>query len=94
MDKDLNLLECDISSLAASVPTTNGGGLHGHVGMICNDATYITILNGRAAFIVPTNLGTHPTTVSHTKHPKKCLITFLAMMQTWMTMMSLNSSQG
>ena len=38
MDEDLNQLETEHSKMAASIPTLNGGGSHGHVGMIADDA--------------------------------------------------------
>jgi hypothetical protein len=63
MDEDLNLLVKELTNAAGSVATKNGGGEHGHVGMVINDAEYITFSNGGARFVVPTNPGPYPTTV-------------------------------
>ena len=47
-DKDLNLLTKELSTVAASIPTTNGGGQHGHMGLILDAAEYIMFLhNGK-----------------------------------------------
>ena len=50
--------------MAASIPTGNGGGMHGHVGMLLKDAKYITFLHSGAQFIIPTNPGLYPTIVN------------------------------
>ena len=44
-DKDLNLLTKELTTAAASIPTTNGGGQHGHVRLILDAAEYITFLH-------------------------------------------------
>ena len=62
-DEDLNLLIKELTNAAGSVATQNGGGEHGHVGMVIDDAEYITFSNGGARFVVPTNPGPYPTTV-------------------------------
>ena len=41
-DKDLNLLAKELTNAAGSVATQNGGGEHGHVGMVVEEAEYIT----------------------------------------------------
>ena len=47
-DEDVNLLIKELSTAAASIPTTNGGGQHGHIGLIINIAEYIMFLhNGK-----------------------------------------------
>ena len=43
---------------AAAVPTTLGGGKHGHIGLIMKDSLYATLSTD--AFIVPTPLGPFP----------------------------------
>ena len=60
IDKDLNKLKSTLSELATSIPTINGGGSHGHVGMITDDALYCTFSNGGALFVTPTNPGPYP----------------------------------
>jgi hypothetical protein len=66
-DEDLNLLAIELTNAAGSVTTQNGGGEHGHVGMVVNDAGYVTFSNGGARFRVPTNPGPYPTTVDPDK---------------------------
>ena len=41
-DEDLNLLIKELTNAAGSVATRNGGEEHGHVGMVIDDAEYIT----------------------------------------------------
>jgi hypothetical protein len=62
-DEDLNLLIKELTNAAGSVATRNGGGEHGHVGMVIDDAEYITFSRSGAGFVVPTNPGPYPTTV-------------------------------
>ena len=50
--------------MCTSVPTTNGGGQHGHAGMIVERSLYITFSVGNTPFFTPTNPGPYPTTVS------------------------------
>ena len=65
-DEDLNQLTKECINAAASVTTTNGGGRHGHVGMIIPEAEYITFSHNAERFLVPTNPGAFPTTVDPT----------------------------
>jgi hypothetical protein len=62
-DEDVTNLIRELSEMLASVPTTNGGGSHGHIGMIIDDAEYRTFSTGGAPFNVPTNPGPYPATV-------------------------------
>ncbi len=66
-DEDLNLLTKELTNAAGSVATLNGGGEHGHVGMVIDDAEYVTFSNGGARFVVPTNPGPYPATVDTDK---------------------------
>ena len=50
--------------MLAAVPTTNGGGDNGHIGMILKDMEYTTFSTGSNPFIVPKNPGPFPSTVS------------------------------
>ena len=48
-DQDLTRLKSELSTMVASIPATNGGGLNGHVGMLCEDSNYTSFwgqLNG------------------------------------------------
>ena len=40
-DKELTKLQSELLAIVASILTTNGWGMHGHVGMICNEAEYV-----------------------------------------------------
>ena len=53
--------EC--SNAATSVPTSNGGGQHGHIGMLMDDTEYQLIPHRNAQFIVPVYPRVYPTTV-------------------------------
>ncbi len=44
-DEDLNLLTKEPTNAAGSVATQNGGGEHGHVGMVVENAEYVTFSN-------------------------------------------------
>ncbi len=63
-DEDLNLLMKELTNAAGSVATQNGGGEHGHIGMVIDEAKYITFSNGGARFLVPTNPGPYPATIN------------------------------
>lgn len=56
-DEDVNLLIKELSTAAASIPTTNGGGQHGHVGLIIDEPEYITFSHNGERFSDPTNPG-------------------------------------
>ena len=64
-DEDVNLLVKELSAAAASIPTTNGGGQHGHVGLIIDDAEYTTFSHNAEHFIDPVNPGPYPTVVDN-----------------------------
>ena len=66
-DEDLNLLAKELTNAAGSIATQNGGGEHGHVGMVIDEAEYITFSRTGARFVVPTNPGPYPTTVDADK---------------------------
>ena len=51
-------------AMLATVPTTNGGGDHGHMGMILDDAEYTSFSTGATSFVAPQNPGSFPTTIS------------------------------
>jgi hypothetical protein len=63
MDEDLTLLVSELSSMVASVPMTNGGRMHRHVGMIVEVVEYITFSHMGNQFLVPTNAVPYPTEV-------------------------------
>ena len=62
-DDNLNQLKQELSAHAASIPTTNGGGMHGHIEILLNNAKYIAFSCSGASFVIPTNPGAYPTTV-------------------------------
>jgi len=67
MDEDLNLLIKELTNAASSVATQNGGGEHGHVGMVIDEAKYITFSNGGSRFLIPMNPGPYPTSIDMDK---------------------------
>ena len=56
---DIHEIHTIIKSNAASIPTTLGGGDHGHLGLVLGAATYLTVAG--VAFTMPTNPGAIPT---------------------------------
>ena len=66
-DEDLNLLAKELTNAAGSIATQNGGGEHGHIGMVVKDAKYITFSRSGASFQVPTNPGPYPASVDPDK---------------------------
>ena len=63
-DEDLNLLTKELTNAAGSVATQNGGGEHGHVGMVVDEAEYVTFSKNGEKFLVPTNPGPYHSTPS------------------------------
>jgi hypothetical protein len=58
-DQKLTLLEKELISIAANVPTALGGGNHGHAGIIVEPTKYLVMMGG-TAFINPFHLGIYP----------------------------------
>ena len=56
---NLTNLEREIISILANIPTTLGGGNHGHVGVIMNPTEYNTMTEG-TDFVNPVNPGIYP----------------------------------
>jgi hypothetical protein len=56
----------------ATVPTTNGGGDHGHICMILDDSEYMSFSTGATSFAAPKNPGPFPTTISMNKVDRLC----------------------
>ena len=54
-EEDLLKLRQELCKAMACIPTTNGGGLHGHVGMLLDDAEYTEFSPGGTPFTIPTN---------------------------------------
>ena len=66
MDMDVTQLKKESIQVAASYPTSNGGGKHGYIGTYYEDAKYITFLEGSISshqphhpLAYPVNTGTH-----------------------------------
>ena len=53
------MLEKELIAIAATIPTTIGGGNHGHAGIIIEPAKYL-IMTGRTVFAQPGNPGIYP----------------------------------
>jgi len=58
-DHDVTLLEKELIAIAATIPTTLGGGNHGHAGLIIEPMKYLTMTGG-IAFAPPANPGISP----------------------------------
>ena len=54
--RDLTTLEKEIIAILANIPTTLGGGNHGHIGIIMDPTEYNTMTGG-TDFDSPTNPG-------------------------------------
>jgi len=54
----LQVLFTEIKANAASVPTTLGGGLYGHLGLAVSDKKYATLANS-SPWVTPVNPGTY-----------------------------------
>lgn len=59
-EEDLTQLILELLNALGSVATGLGGGEHGHVGMVIDEAEYITFSKGGEKFIAPTNPGPYP----------------------------------
>ncbi len=59
--QDLTLLEKELIVILANIPTTLGGGGHGHAGIVMDPARYL--LKTGVAFVNPANPGTYPANV-------------------------------
>ena len=62
-DRDIAKLQRELTEIAASFPTSNGGGSHGHIGMLMDDTAYQAISTGGMPFVIPTNPGSYPANV-------------------------------
>ena len=56
-EEDLTQLTLELSSALGSVTTTLGGGEHGHVGLIIDEAEYVTFSRNGEKFVAPKNPG-------------------------------------
>jgi hypothetical protein len=59
-DVDLTILEKELIAIAASIPTTLGGGSHGHAGIIVEPHKYLIMTTGGTPFETPANPGVYP----------------------------------
>jgi hypothetical protein len=60
-NQDLTILEKELIATLANIPTTLGGGNHGHAGIIVKEARYL--LMTRVIFTNPVNPGAYPANV-------------------------------
>jgi hypothetical protein len=61
-NQDPTILEEELIAILANIPTTLGGGNHGHAGIIIEPARYF-LMTGGVAFVNPANPGTYPVNV-------------------------------
>eukprot|EP00956_Cyclotella_meneghiniana_P027016 scaffold59716_cov38-Cyclotella_meneghiniana.AAC.4 len=65
-EEALSMLRLELVEGLASIPTLNGGGQHGHIGMILSDADYTAISRNGAPYEIFDNPGPYPQTVDAT----------------------------
>ncbi len=58
-NKDIDLLDDELTAIASSFPSELGGGMHGHAGLIKSAADYDSFAPG-TPFVVPPNPGHYP----------------------------------
>jgi hypothetical protein len=63
MANDLTQLEKELIAIAAAIPTSLGGGNHGHAGIILDNAKYQLMTKG-IQFIAPQNPGVYPANIA------------------------------
>jgi hypothetical protein len=54
-DRDIAKLQRELTEIAASFPTSNGGGSHSHIGRLMDDTAYKAISTNGMPFVIPTN---------------------------------------
>jgi hypothetical protein len=64
--ENIRTLDQELAAILSEIETTNGGGNHGHLGMIMNDTDYQRISTGRTKWTVPTNPGSYPSGIDDT----------------------------
>jgi hypothetical protein len=57
-DQDVTMLEKELIGITANIPSTLGGGNHGHAGIIVKAAKYLTMAG--QAFVTLVNPGIYP----------------------------------
>jgi hypothetical protein len=60
-NQDLTILEKELIAILANIPTTLGGGNHGHAGIVMDPARYL--LTAGVPFVNPANPGNYPANV-------------------------------
>ena len=61
-NKDLTILEKELIAILANIPTTLGGGNHGHAGILMDPARYL--ITAGVPFVNPANPGNYPAGVA------------------------------
>jgi hypothetical protein len=64
MDQDVTLLKKELIAITAMIPTTLGGGEHGHTGIIIEPEKYLLMMNG-IPFDAPANPGNYPANLAN-----------------------------
>ncbi|KAL7489254.1 hypothetical protein ACHAW6_014843 [Cyclotella cf. meneghiniana] len=62
-EEAISKLKLELSSGLASIPTLNGGGRHGHIGLIIPTAEYTTFSHNNTPYDILDNPGPYPTIV-------------------------------
>ncbi len=64
-NNDLTILEKELIAILANIPTTLGGGNHGHAGILMDPARYVQVTG--VSFVNPANPGNYPANVPGNK---------------------------
>eukprot|EP00804_Cyclotella_cryptica_P019262 CCRYP_006138-RA/>CCRYP_006138-RA protein AED:0.47 eAED:0.47 QI:0/-1/0/1/-1/1/1/0/104 len=62
-EEAISKLKLELSEGLASIATLNGGGRHGHIGLIIPNAEYTIFSHNNAPYDILANPGPYPTTV-------------------------------
>ena len=52
-NKDMNELTHELGAMLATIPTSNSGGDHGHIGMLLAETEYTTFMTGTNPLLSP-----------------------------------------
>ena len=63
-DQNLSFLRKELAAIASGIPTSYGGGRHGHIGLLLPQPEYVQISHGGAPFDTPPHPGAYPAQVS------------------------------
>jgi hypothetical protein len=68
-NQDLTIFKKELIAILVNIPTTLGGGNHGHARIIVVPARYL-LMTGGVAFVNPANPGTYPANIPGNAAPR------------------------